>query len=60
MFICNDCGCMFEEPDTRRTTYEAYYGVYSEFGSHTPFYLDICPCCGSDEFGEAEIEEECT
>ena len=58
MYICNECGCMFEDPDVRRTTYESYYGDYSEVSSHTTLYLDICPRCGSDDIEVKEEDEE--
>lgn len=52
MYECNNCNYRFEEPSTRRTTYESYFGVSSEFSSYTPMNLQTCPHCGADDFEE--------
>lgn len=48
MYKCRDCKKEFEEPNIKKTTYELYYGVASEFPNHTPLELEVCPFCGSD------------
>ena len=61
MFRCLDCGEIFEETDEIRTTYEAYYGVASDFHHHTPMMLEVCPNCHSDnieDFFEEDDEDE--
>lgn len=58
MWKCLNCGRKFDEPAEQRTTYEAYYGVSSEFSNHTSMTLLVCPYCGSDDIDEYEEEEE--
>lgn len=60
MFECIDCKARFEEDeiDVVETSYEAFYGVTSQFGSRTPLTLNLCPMCGSDEIEEIEEEGE--
>lgn len=58
MFRCNDCGEYFEEADEIRTSYEAYYGVASDFPDRHPMTLEVCPNCHSDDIEEADEEEE--
>lgn len=59
MFRCLNCGEEFNEPDELRTTYEAYYGVASDFPDRHPMVLGVCPNCHSDDIDEVdEIYEE--
>ena len=61
MWKCLNCGKQFDEPSEQRTTYEAYYGVSSDFMSSTSLTLLVCPSCYSediDEYNEEEEEEE--
>lgn len=62
MYRCLDCGEVFDEADEMYTTYEAYYGVASDFPDRTPLTLEVCPRCKSDEIDEVddvyEDEEE--
>ena len=51
-YICLDCGCIFEEPESYTEThgldyppYEEYCGCPSCGGGYTETY--ICDCCGS-------------
>ena len=45
MYRCNKCQFEFEEPETERTSYEAYYGVCCQFSNSTPLTLYKCPNC---------------
>lgn len=58
MYYCEDCGEIFEEPQIKHTTYESYYGVWSDFSSHTPLDLKLCPSCGSDNLSPYEYDYE--
>lgn len=62
MYRCNKCQFEFEEPETERTSYEAYYGVASQFDNSTPLILHKCPNCDEENdykyFDEEELEEE--
>lgn len=60
MFECIDCKARFEEDEIEvlETSYEAFYGVASQFGSRTPLTLNLCPVCGSDEIEEIEEGED--
>lgn len=52
MFKCDNCHKEFEEPKTKRTTYEAYYGL--DDGYHTPCIIELCPYCKSEDFEEVD------
>ena len=62
MYRCLNCGEVFEEADEMYTTYEAYYGVSSDFPNRTPLRLEVCPRCESEDIDEVddvyEDEEE--
>jgi DNA-directed RNA polymerase subunit RPC12/RpoP len=65
MYRCNKCQFEFEEPETEKTSYEAYYGVCCQFSNSTPLTLYKCPNCNEensysyfDENEEFEDEEE--
>lgn len=58
MYKCNNCGCRFDEPYVKHTTYEAYYGVSSYFDSYNKLELKCCPECESDDFDSVYDEEE--
>ena len=60
MYRCLNCRCEFDEPDEIYTSYEAYYGVASDFGSRTSLTLEVCPRCESDDIDEVDdvYEEE--
>lgn len=58
MWCCYNCNEDFYEPDEKSTTYESYYGVASEFESHTPITIEVCPYCGSDEIEECDEFKE--
>ena len=53
MLICNDCKELFDEDEIH--TYTEYHGDYSRPGE----VFGVCPYCGSSDFGEAELCEEC-
>lgn len=55
-WICYDCGNPFDEPDTKRTSYEDIYGVGREFSGRTMVNVYICPYCKSDDIEEEEEE----
>lgn len=58
MYRCNKCQFEFEEPETERTSYEAYYGVASQFDNSTPLTLYKCPMCHEENDYEYFNEEE--
>lgn len=58
MWICENCGQDFDSPDEIETTYEAYYGVGSEFGSRTPMTLLVCPYCREETIVEDDEDDE--
>lgn len=65
MYRCNKCKEIFDEPETEKTSYEAYYGVCCQFSNSTPLILYKCPMCNEensysyfDENEEFEDEEE--
>ncbi len=59
-YKCCNCGTVFYESEAERmlTSYEAEYGVASEFTGHTPLVLIACPECRSDDIEEFEEEED--
>lgn len=50
MFICADCGAVFDAPRTK--TYRQ--NLDGEHGIETVLEY-LCPYCGSDEIGEEEL-----
>ena len=58
MYRCNKCQFEFEEPETERTSYEAYYGVCCQFPNNTPLTLYKCPMCNEENDYEYFDEEE--
>lgn len=61
LYKCSNCGKVFDEPNTVKTTYEAYYGVSSSFAYGSPLYYDVCPYCDSediDRYYPSDEEEE--
>ena len=57
MYRCCLCGSYFSEPDTERVCWEDYYGVGSMFPNSNYGTIEVCPCCGHDEF-DSFCEEE--
>ncbi|EOZ2853508.1 hypothetical protein ACQQ4G_003108 [Listeria monocytogenes] len=57
-YRCLNCGCEFEEPETKNTSYEDYYGVGGMFPYHTPCTLYVCPCCEDEDIEEFDEDEE--
>lgn len=53
MFICMDCGHVFEEPRVEHERMADFWGApaWEEFG--------VCPNCGSVEYDTAEQCERC-
>ena len=53
MFICFDCGAVFDEPATYRDSRGEFWGapVWETCG--------MCPVCGSTEYDTAECCERC-
>lgn len=49
MWVCDNCGAMFDEPELENDTYESYYGVSSMFSNSHSMMLEVCPCCGSED-----------
>lgn len=58
MYICEECGCVFDDPLRVNTTYESFYGVSDSFDSSTPMELNLCPNCRSEEYKEVEEDEQ--
>ena len=59
LYICNDCGEIFDEPYGYQTTYEHYYGC--PIPTSTPLTIYQCPHCRSenwDDYYEDEEDEE--
>lgn len=56
MYVCDNCGARFEEPEQERTTYEHYFGA--EWSGGIPYVYEVCPDCGSEDFEEIDEEEE--
>lgn len=54
MYRCLDCGEVFDEADEMHTSYEAYYGVSSDFPDRTLLTLKVCPMCESDQIDEID------
>ena len=53
MFICNDCGARFDEPE------DAIYDYHPELGiGLCPEYHSACPHCQSFEFEEEVVLED--
>ena len=52
------CGCerKFDEPNILQTTYEEYYGA--PLPTRTYLKLELCPCCGCEDFNESGEEDE--
>lgn len=55
MFRCCDCGCVFEEPLRKETTYEVMLGI--DLPVRTYLLLELCPNCKGEEI-EDYIEED--
>lgn len=52
MFICDDCGNVFDTPDVIIEKHPYGEGYADE-------RLGVCPCCKSTEIGEAEKCSHC-
>ena len=52
MWICDNCGAEFDEPEQEQESYENYYGVSSMFSDRHYFTLQVCPNCGSEDIIE--------
>lgn len=57
MYVCEECGSMFDEPESVRYCLEEYNGVSSLFGNRHYGYYEACPYCGSEEI-ESKWEED--
>ena len=56
MWVCEDCGSQFSEPENVRYCKEEYNGVDNIFGHRTYGYFEACPYCGSEEI-ESTFED---
>lgn len=45
VYICYNCDKTFKEPVKFETTYEALFGVASEFPDSHKVIVDMCPYC---------------
>lgn len=52
MFICQDCGGYFTEPDVDASGFEHAFGF-------TATHVPVCPYCESPEFEAADICPQC-
>lgn len=50
-FKCFECGSIFDEPRAVEESRGEFWGVPV---SETMYY---CPCCGSDDYDEVEVDE---
>ena len=57
MWVCDNCGAMFDEPKEQREAYEDYYGVSSMFSDRHYFTMEVCPSCGSEDI-ESYCEDD--
>ena len=60
MWRCEDCGSLFDEPESVRYNIDEYNGVSDLFGDSRYGYYDACPYCGSEEitsYWEEEIDD---
>lgn len=59
MWVCDNCGAMFDEPELEKDTYENYFGVGSMFSNSHSMTLEVCPMCGSEDIASyCEDEDE--
>lgn len=59
MWVCDNCGAMFDEPELEKDTYENYFGVSSMFSNSHSMTLEVCPSCGSEDIASyCEDEDE--
>lgn len=60
IYICNDCGEIFDENDAEVSSYdiEDDLGVGSLFVDHHTATCFVCPECGSDDIEEYTEEDE--
>lgn len=58
MYICNNCGSAFEEPETVRYCKDEFNGTDDLFGNWQYGEYAACPDCGSEEIEETYEEEE--
>ena len=58
LYKCLNCGAIFEKPHIKKTSYEAYYGVWGMFPNRTPLTLEVCPCCYDEEIEEYNEDDE--
>lgn len=58
MWVCDNCGAEFDEPEQEQESYENYYGVSSMFSDRHYFTLQVCPNCGSEDIVEEDDEDE--
>lgn len=67
MYVCLDCGCVFEEPESYCEKHGLDYGPYEEWdgcpscgGSYTETYR--CDCCGewiTNDYVQIDDERFC-
>ena len=59
MWVCDNCGAMFDEPELEKDTYENYFGVSSMFTNSHSMTIEVCPSCGSEDIASyCEDEDE--
>ena len=59
MYKCLDCNRVFDEFDTKRTSYESYFGVSDLFPNSHNLTIEVCPRCGSENISEVNLCESC-
>lgn len=58
MWKCEDCGSLFDEPESVRYNIDEYNGVSDLFGNWQYGYYDACPFCGSEEIASYYEEDD--
>lgn len=58
MWVCEECGARFDEPDSIRYNIDDYNGVSDLFGNWQYGHYDACPYCGSEEINSYSEDEE--
>ena len=58
MYRCEDCGSVFDEPESIRYNMDEYNGVSDLFGNWQYGYYDACPYCGSEDINSYWEEED--
>lgn len=58
MWVCDNCGAVFEEPDFTEYYAEDYFGVASMFNDFHTMVVRECPECGSSDIDECSKDDD--